>query len=169
MRRLDYSQASMPDMLARILRITSPAIAVRFARTFGGRPLYIPRTLAESHPIARCVGRRAATRICRELGGGDWTVPAAVPSLHWLDARALKLLGVSNTEIAARLGISDRHVRHLLRGFEPEQYEIDDMVRSIGRLYGIRPAQIRTSVPRETRQIDMGWPVDAKGMRLTEG
>ena len=65
-------------------------------------------------------------------------VPGACGFLRWLDARALRILGLSHAQIGARLGVQDRHVRRLLRGFKPEDYAIDDTVRAVARVYGIK-------------------------------
>lgn len=170
-RRLTCSAAMMPVLLQDIARLTSPELALRFARHFGNTRLYIPRRIAAGHPLARCLGLRAAERLCAALGGETQIVPRATPLLRWLDARALCVLGLSRGEAALRLGIGPRHMRKLLAGFSPDGIEIDPFVLSIGRQYGVnrsrRGAVMRA--PESVAQTDFGWAPACCGMRLTAG
>jgi hypothetical protein len=168
MARLDYTHALRPTVLAEAAKLTTPALALRLAREFGGRKLYFPVKIAMSHPIARCVGFKAAERLCREWGGEERIVPSARTHLRWLDARGLRLLGLKNDEIAQRLRIGERHVRHLLRDFDPDDYVVDDTVRSIALLYRVQPSALQARTPvMVPLQRDFGWPPAPSGMRFT--
>jgi CRP-like cAMP-binding protein len=136
--RLDYGQALSAEMLSEIAQLIGTDLALSFARRFGGSRLYIPRRPPIDHPITRCVGIRAAERLGRAFGGESFVVPGACGFLRWLDARALRILGLSHAQIGQLLGVQDRHVRRLLRGFKPEDYAIDDTVRAVAKVYGIR-------------------------------
>jgi hypothetical protein len=135
--RLDYARAFSAELLAEIAGLIGSGAALKFARRFGGRRLYVPRRVRAGHPIEDCVGAEAAKVLAKELGGQAFNVPGARNYLRWLDVRALRLLGLSHAAIAERVGVHDRHVRRLLRAFRPEEYEIDETVRSIGRFYGL--------------------------------
>ena len=139
--RLDYTKALTAELLAEMAQLIGPAAALGFARRFGGRRLYIPRRIPADHPIVRCVGSEAALALGHGFGGETFSIPGATSYLRWLDARALRILGLSNARIAERLGIQDRHVRRLLRGFRAELYGIDETVLAIAALYGVEVSQ----------------------------
>ena len=143
--RLDYRKALTAELLSEVAQLIGTEPALAFARRFGGSRLYIPRQPEADHPIARCIGTEAATMLGRALGGESFAIPGARIYLRWLDARALRILRLSQPEIALLLGVQERHVRRLLQQFQPELYEIDDTVRAVGRLYGLRIARIRAA------------------------
>jgi hypothetical protein len=135
--RLDYAKALTAELLSEIAQLVGVEAALVIARRFGGRRLYIPRRPGDGHKIVRCIGREGARRLGAALGGEGFIIPCARSYLRWLDARALRILGLSNAEIAERIGVNERHVRRLLHGFRPERYAADETVRAIGRLYGV--------------------------------
>jgi len=169
MSTLDYQLALMPATIQRVAALATPALAIRFARRFGGQKIYVPKRVYSAHPLVKCLGWAAAQRLCAEFGGEDWAVPSASNYLTWLDARALRVCGLSNPDVARKLGITVRHVHRLLAGFEPDDVEVTDLVRSIARRYAVRP-QVRSSVAPlvEDKQASFAFPADSLGMRLTE-
>jgi hypothetical protein len=90
-------------------------------------------------------------------------LPRPTMELNWLDARALRALGLNNGQIAECLGITDRHVRRLLTDWPEGGYEIDGTIRSVGRLYRVvLPAA--PAAPETLGQLDFGWPVAPQGL-----
>ncbi len=165
--RLDCTPGMLPGVVQDVARLTSPLLAIRFARRFGNAKLYVPRRIGAAHPLARCLGPRGAQALCAAMGGETHVVPRATPFLRWLDARALCVLGLSRSEIAVRLGIGPRHVRKLLDGFSPDGIETDALVREIGRHYGVGRGRRGTHAGIPGAQRDFGWPSAPGGMRLT--
>lgn len=169
MSTLDYQLGLMPATIQRVAALATPALAIRFARTFGGQKIYVPRKVYSAHPLVKCLGWAAAQRLCAEFGGEDWAVPSASNYLTWLDARALRVCGLSNPEVARKLNITLRHVRRLLAGFEAEDVEMTELVRAIARRYAVKPQAVRAPAPEpEEKQASFAFPADSLGMRLTE-
>lgn len=168
MARLDYSQAVFPSVLRQVADLTSVTLAVRLAREFGGHKLYFPRRPWANHAIAKCIGFTALERLCEELAGEEFILPAATTYLRWLDSRALMVLGLRKPEIARVLKVTPRHLNHLTKGFDPADIEIDETILLVGRYYriaGKRPETRRSNGSFDLQQ-DFGWPIDEKGMRF---
>lgn len=163
---LEYQTGQMPRLIQQVAEISDPAIAIRFARTFGGQKIYIPKKIWSAHPLVKCVGRAVAQALADEYGGEDWVVPNAANYLTWLDARALRVCGLSRSEIAQKLGITGNHVTRLLAGFDADTIEVTDLVRSIARRYGVGRRIAPERATQASPQADFGFPSDAKGMRL---
>jgi len=155
------TEFALPGILQEIARLSTPEIAIVVAREWGGRRLYVPRTLGTSHPLAQKVGRRAALLICAHLGGEQIEIPAARTYLRWYDARRLKAEGRSYAEISRAIGVSTRQVAILLRGFEsgdalvpadtPHQAEICPLCQ-----HKVRPPQTRRGDPRQLDLYSVG-------------
>jgi hypothetical protein len=170
MATLDLNVDMMPPLIQRIAALTTPALAIKFARTYGGQKVYVPRKIYSAHPLVKCLGWSAAQRVSAEFGTEELIVPSASVYLTWLDARVLRAWGLSQPDIARRLGITLRHVGRLLAGFDPYQIELNDVLRSIGRRYGVgvaAPAAKAAGVRQDNGQASFGWPADALGRRLT--
>lgn len=173
MRTLDYQVGAMPVMIQTVANLSSPHLAVRFARRFGGQRLYFPQKLYTAHPIVRCLGERAATRVCAVWLKETLEVPSATTYLRWIDARALAVAGLSRSAIAGQMGLSLRHTHRLLEGFDPAGIAIDGTVAEIARLYGVSRRRLeyatRTLERRHSGQHDFGWPHIAHGAPIYVG
>ncbi len=168
MAKLDFRMALMPPLIQRISRMTGTTLAIQFARTFGGQRLYIPKSVYSAHPLVRCLGLPASQLVSRQYGGEYLLVPSGSNYLTWLDTHALCVCGLSQPDIARKLGITLRHANRLLSGFQPDTIEINEVVRSVARHYGVGARVTRVArVPRPDPQTDLGFVVDARGMRLT--
>jgi len=89
-------------------------VAVKLMSGFGGRDVKFPKVPAPDHPVALLLGMEDAAALCKVLDGQQIYVP------HGRKARskrqaviALQRQGRSRAQIAAALGISERHVRGL--------------------------------------------------------
>lgn len=107
----------LPGVLADIARATSPEVAEIVARSWGGRRKFVPEQPSPDHELSRLVGHPAALAIGRAIGGGEVKVPSAKSWLHHIDARRLCDQRLSIPRIARRLGLSDNHVREILKGY----------------------------------------------------
>ena len=159
---LDYSVNLMPAMIQSIARVSTPPLAVRFARQFGGQMIYFPEKLARDHRLVRVLGSRAATQVCRVWLRETVEVPAAKAYLRWFDVRCLAVLGLTHMDIRERMGLSYRHVQRLLEQFDPTTIVIDDTVMEVGRLYQVRPRDAERARRNRTLALslqgDFGWP-----------
>lgn len=169
MATLDFQIGMMPLHLQRIAAVVGAALAVKLARRFGGRNFYVPEKIYGAHPLAECLGLRAATMLCAEFAREEFELPSARPYLNWLDARALRVCGLSPAMIAGRLGIGLRQVQKLLVGFDPAAIELSDTVHAVAKYYGVRLARGRGAgaAPVVRAQADFGFAPDRRGMRFT--
>lgn len=162
MRTLDYSIHLMPGMIQTIAKLSTPHLAIRFARQFGGQLLYFPEKLHTDHRLVHVLGARAATRVCQAWLRETVEVPAATAYLRWFDARCLAVLGLSRTEIRERMNLSYRHVQRMLEQFDPTDIAIDATVMEVGRRYRVHPRDAeragRARALALSPQFDFGWP-----------
>jgi len=80
-------------------------------QAFGGTRLLVPRRLDEDHEIAKAIGIALAKRLSRRYAPDQLRVPLAREhrALHYRGQ------GLSNAEIARRLGITETGVDKLFR------------------------------------------------------
>jgi hypothetical protein len=116
---IHVTEFALPGILQEIARFSTPEVAIAMAREWGGRRVYVPRTLSAGHRLARIIGRKAALLLCAHYGGEQIDIPGARTYLRWYDARRLKAAGKSHPEISKAIGIGLRQVQILLKGFEP--------------------------------------------------
>ena len=79
---------------------------IALAEAFGGRRLYIPRAIGRDHEIAAALGMVKATKLTDYYAGAQLRVPLA----RELRARQYRAGGLSNGEIATRLGMAETGV-----------------------------------------------------------
>lgn len=96
-----------PDLLK---LIGEPAF-VALAEAFGGTRLYVPTKIDDQHEIAKAVGIDAARQLSRRLAPDQIEVPLA----RDLRARHYRARGLSQAEVARRLGMTENGVRKLLK------------------------------------------------------
>jgi hypothetical protein len=82
---------------------------VSLAERFGGRRLYVPKALGAEHEIVSAVGADAAAKLVRRYSRAFIRVPLA----RELRARHYRSQGLSNGEIASKLGITETGVDKL--------------------------------------------------------
>jgi hypothetical protein len=153
----------MPPLLQRVSALAGVLAAVQFARSYGGLKIYIPKHLNQGHFLAHTLGLAAAHALAADMGGEDVMVPSAGAYLNWIDARALRVCGLSHSAIATRLQIGLRRVGRLLQGFDAAGIEPGPSVQAIAKHYHIgapsRPRIVRPEPrPDYGRQIDFGFP-----------
>jgi hypothetical protein len=85
-----------------------PAL-VALAERFGGRRLYVPQSLGPGHEIAQAIGPEAAAKLVRRYSLAFIRVPLA----RELRARHYRAAGLSNGDIASKLGITETGVDKL--------------------------------------------------------
>ena len=114
-------------MLHEIAEVAGLDAAVQLAREYGGTEVSIPRQVAGDHWLVRCVGAKAAAKICdhycvrdadgHAVGGFRIYVPLAGTGIMARTiaelARALETQDLSVRAAARRFGVSDRTVKRL--------------------------------------------------------
>lgn len=109
----------LPGVLGEVAALTSPETAEIVARAWGGRRKYVPAQPGPDHELSRLIGHRDALVIGRAIGNGEVRWPSAVHWLRLIDARRLCDRGVSHAKIGRALGITEKRVHELLKGYGP--------------------------------------------------
>jgi len=109
----------LPDELPPLLREVAALIGVEpalaLARAGRGRDVYVPDVMPADHWIVLAIGMERARIFARRYGRDTLTLPTAKKVLAMMDAARLHDEGRSVPVIAARLKLTTRHVRRLLR------------------------------------------------------
>ncbi len=112
---------AIADVIGRERALYLAGQCIRWDRTgrHGRRGwLYIPKSLDQSHPLARLAGLEDAHKLVRAFGGEILMIsPCAAVIRRWRKAegRRMASVGLTHTEISASLGITRRHLCNLLR------------------------------------------------------
>lgn len=91
--------------------IVGDAAMVALADEFGGRRLYVPVRVGETHRIVRTIGMDAAQRLCDRC---QFTV-IRIPLARDLRAAHYRARGWSNAKIAKHLGLSENGVAGIFK------------------------------------------------------
>lgn len=112
--------AGWPDKLMEIADIAGDEAALRLARMYGGRSVYVPGKAIEGHPLEALLGRDAFTMLVKHYGGTELRdIPLASALTN--KARMIQQLAraypdMSHRQIAASARTTERHVRRILNG-----------------------------------------------------
>jgi Mor family transcriptional regulator len=90
---------------------------IRLCRTFGGRQVYVPETMAETHPLALTLGYHAACELSRRYGRERIALPGEHQAL--LEQRNRRIvdeyrLGSSVSKLSRDYGVSRPWVHNIL-------------------------------------------------------
>lgn len=106
--------SDLPPLLQEIAEAAGIAVACRMAFDFGGREIYIPSHVSDTHPLVNSLGRTAAERIIKALGPGAVVVPLGLTTHEIrMGASIRKRLaaGESESTISRALRVHIRTVR----------------------------------------------------------
>lgn len=152
---------ALPGILADIARLVGVPVALRFAETFGGQRVYVPRprALDKGHAFVRGLGLRAARHLAEQFQGEYLKVPNARVELHALACRRLWLEGHSVNDICRITHLTrsrvQRHVAGLPRGEAAPAAEVVDHCPACGRRH--RRLKPDSSVETDERQMAFPW------------
>lgn len=107
--------ADWPELLQRVAETCGAGVALRLARTYGGREIYIPTpdAIDEGHHLAVSLGLASARQLAETLSHGKLIVPmgpTSSPQRRGAAIRRMKAEGKTNPQIAKALGIHLRTV-----------------------------------------------------------
>lgn len=89
-------------------------IALKLMQGFGGRDIKFPTHPALDHPVVQALGMDDARILCQLLDGNQIYVPhGRKPKSQRGAVLALEQQGRNRAQIAAALGLTERHVRQL--------------------------------------------------------
>ncbi|MEC7797457.1 MAG: helix-turn-helix domain-containing protein [Pseudomonadota bacterium] len=109
------SWSDWPELLQRVAECCGAGVALRLARTYGGREIYIPtpEAIDEGHHLAVALGLASARQMADVLRVGKLLVPMGPTSSPKRRAAAIRRMrseGATNAQIAKTLGIHLRTV-----------------------------------------------------------
>lgn len=107
--------AEWPELLQRVAECCGAGVALRLARTYGGREIYIPTpdAIDEGHHLAVSLGLASARQLAATLRTGKLMIPmgpTSSPKRRAAAIRRMKSEGRTNPQIAKALGIHLRTV-----------------------------------------------------------
>lgn len=114
--------------MQRVLRELSKVIGlpdtIEIVKRWGGRELYVPRSVEQSDPLALTLGLVTARKLVEHWGGERLALPIERNAL--LDLRnesivAASSAGKSNQEIALEYGLTRQSVAYILRLYKERQ------------------------------------------------
>lgn len=106
--------ALLPPSLAELARVSSVAAALALAREYGGRRIYIPEVMTETHPLAELIGYDAATALSHHYPGDRLEIPVFRDLRARIKANAIvaaRRAGRSQADLAAEYGMTERGIR----------------------------------------------------------
>jgi Mor family transcriptional regulator len=108
--------AALPETLAEMARVTTPAAALKIAERFGGTRIYLSRQPATDSELAKLVGLPAARALGRHFGGELVEVPRASAVCRELrnnKIRQRRRSGASMKELARDSSMTERQLRRI--------------------------------------------------------
>lgn len=90
-----------------LIEIAGISGAIRMCRAFGGRAVYVPPEIHETHPIALVLGFVAAQKLCDRYRGDRLQIPAefsALTAVRFLEIKNKYNAGWTISELAREYG-----------------------------------------------------------------
>ncbi|MCW5711282.1 helix-turn-helix domain-containing protein [Shinella sp.] len=111
-----------PRSIREIAETIGVRLALKLVQEFGGLEIRFPAQPDDQHPVIRALGKEDGYAICKYMDGSKLSVPHCRPPRS---ARAeilrMEAEGLSNAEIARRIGITQRWVRKVVKSPPPNQ------------------------------------------------
>ena len=102
--------------ITRLIDVVGHQAALELVRGYNGRRLYIRKRIDPDSPLAMRIGYAAAQQLSTECGGDTIEIPVERNALIKLRDQAIVAeltAGETPRDVAARHGLSARHVRHI--------------------------------------------------------
>lgn len=129
----------LPELLALVADGLGMGAAVALAQKLGGQRIYVGKSPRDQHRLARLLGLETAQFLARHFGGEYISVPNGRRSGPQARQRrqAVAASGASSNQLAAELGVTQRHIFKLRRkiALQDGQGDADGDTRQ-GDLFG---------------------------------
>lgn len=112
-----HARDHMPDLLREVADLIGTEAALRLAKRFGGRSLYIPQSPGPTSDLAACIGLEAAQALGRCYGHEDIVLPMGRTIERLARNQALladRARGLSVRFLSLRYDLSERRIWEIL-------------------------------------------------------
>lgn len=82
MSRETIQQQDLPPRARELVDVIGLAATLALIERWGGTRVYIPAKITDGHPLARHLGRRAATALARHMAGESPEIPRAAQAVR---------------------------------------------------------------------------------------
>jgi hypothetical protein len=106
---------TLPKRAQEIAEMIGTEAMLLLTKKWGGRTLYVPKTMPAEHPIAAAIGYVPARRLTSQYGGDRLDIPRCIGAHNERAVLALRRQGLSESRIANELRIDNRSVRRVVR------------------------------------------------------
>jgi DNA-binding NarL/FixJ family response regulator len=110
------------NVMQHLSGLIGPATAAQLCERLAGTTVYIPAIPSASSRLVLAIGHGPAARLCDALAGACLCLPSRTSQERTRRHEAVLYdfrRGLSVQEVATRHGITDRHVRRMLKAQEP--------------------------------------------------
>ena len=104
-------------LLEELVEVAGLQAVIRICRQFGGRPIYIPAQMTETHPVSLAIGYESAKELSRRHGGERLQIPPEVRALMLkrnAEIVAMYQSGAAISELAREFAVSRAWINRLL-------------------------------------------------------
>lgn len=108
------------SVLDNIAKVIGAGAALRLCAHFGGSRVYIAANPAPGNPIASAIGYSKAARLSTFFGGERVAIPSETAQANRTRIARLRRRRFSVSEIARRIGCSERYVYKVMAQFRDE-------------------------------------------------
>lgn len=98
-------------------QILGERLGNRFIVEFSGMTIYVPQEPKEPHEISAAIGMQGMSALCKIYGGSDICVAGTRAHIRKNKIISLYEQGLSNSEIAKMVSVTERYVRSVLAPF----------------------------------------------------
>ncbi len=101
-------------VLDNIAKVIGAGAALRLCEQFGGSRVYVALNPAPSNPVASAIGHSKAERLSTYFGGERLAIPSEGARTNRTRIARMRRRGLAVSEIARKLGCSERYVYKVL-------------------------------------------------------
>lgn len=121
MTNLPISLDNLPISMIDLAETLGLRIALRLMQEWGGCEMSFPKVPGPDHRVVHALGEADAQAVCAYLGGSVIYIPhGRAPRSARAAVLDLQSKNLTRAEIARTLGISQRHVRRVANGSDPD-------------------------------------------------
>jgi hypothetical protein len=123
--------AQYPGVLADVVRVAGPQVALTLVAYWGGSRRYIPSRMKADHDLVKLLGAKQAQLVAKTIGGDSHAIPLMTPALrHYLALYLVGDCGMSNSAAALKLSTTRERISSITRNLHTEHQVAAHRVRS---------------------------------------